>query len=235
MSTPSSPSAPADTAPNVQQAELAAAVRQVVGAMTDFHGADCLLFAAIGAGAMQQLGCNARPVAGSTAWRVGPGDVDTISHAREISGALYTTGVALQTLQFHSWVEAPGLLVDFSTANLRTKASMLDAADGGKTQVDWAPDYLWLEGPPGPAMLATPVDVNQSYDVGVYCYVRHADIEAIVLPDIERMMRDLSPAINAAVTSYHALCAGHQIKVVGIGDNASLQTAPQLRELTRYR
>lgn len=218
----------------LQHEELAAAVRQVVGAMTDFHGADCLLFAAISAGALRELGFDARPVAGSTAWRVGPGDSDTISHAREIQGPLYTPGKAGQALQFHAWVEAPGLLVDFSTCTLRKKAAMLDAADGGKTQVDWAPDYLWLAGPRPTQMLKTPNAVNQSYYAGVYCYIRHSDIEATVLPNITKLLNDLHAAVAAAVTAYHARCAGHTLQVVGIGEDATFQTEPKDISLVKH-
>ena len=213
--------------------ELAAAVRQVVQATTDFHGSDCLLFAAIGAGALQVLGIEAQPVAGSSAWRVGPGDADTISHAREIQGPVYMAGVSHRAMQFHAWVEAPGLLADFSTCTIRLKAAQLDAADGGHTQVDWAPDYLWLQGPRPAAHLRTPQAVNQSFDAGVYTYIRHADIEASVLPDIRQLMRDLASAIAAAVTTYHARCAGHVLKVVGVGDDSSLQTEPQVLALRR--
>lgn len=214
--------------------ELAAAVHQVVGATTDFHGADCLLYAAIGSGALKQLGVDARPVAGSAVWRIGPGDSDTISHAREIQGPLYTPNVAGQALQFHAWVEAPGLLVDFTTCTLKLKAAQLDAADGGTTRVDWAPDFLWLAGPRPAAHLRTPAEVNQSYDVGVYAYIRHSDIEEQVLPDIAKLMDDMSSAIAAAVTTYHARCAGHRLNVVGIGNDSSLQTEPQRRELVRF-
>ena len=212
---------------------LAAAVRQVVQATTDYHGSDCLLFAAIGAGALRLLGLDALPVAGSSAWRVGPGDADTISHAREILGPLYTPGLAAKALQFHAWVEAPGLLVDFSTCTIRLKAAQLDAADGGKTRVDWAPDYLWLAGSRPPQCLPTPMAVNQAFDTGVFCYIRHADIEAVVLPDIRQLMVDLHSAIAAAVTAYRARCAGHVLNVVGIGEGC-VQTEPEFRQLVKY-
>lgn len=214
--------------------ELATAVAQVVGATTSFHGADCLLFSAIGAGALRGLGVPAQPVAGSTIWRLGPGDSDTLSHARELAGPLYTPGQSGQALQFHAWIEAPGLLVDFSTCTLRKKAAMLDVADGGSTRVDWAPPYLWLQESFPPERLKTPMAVNQSFDTGVFCYVRHPDIEAVVLPDIAKLMVDLASSAAAAVTAYRALCAGHKLRVIGIGEDASLQTEPAEVELVRH-
>jgi hypothetical protein len=220
---------------DLQVDKLAQAVRQVVAAVTDFHGADCLLFSAIGAGVLQRMGVEARPVAGSVAWRVGPGDSDTISHARELKGPLYMQGAAEKALQFHAWIEAPGLLADFSTSTLKLKARLLDEADGGKTQVDWAPDYLWLTGESPAERLRSPVDVNKSYDTGVYSYVRHMDIERIVLPDVATLMSDLSSAIAAAGTVYHALCAGHQLTVAGLGGDKLVQTEAQTKPLQAVR
>ena len=217
----------------IQPDKLAAAVRQVVGAMTDFHGADCLLFSSIGAGALRHLGLeDARPVAGSAAWRVGPGDSDTISHAREVQGPLYMQAVSERALQFHAWVEAPGLLADFSMSTLRHKAAQLDAADGGTTAVDWAPEYLWLAGTRPPEMLRSPKDVNQSYQVGVYSYVRHPDIEHLVLADLAALMSETAAASAAAVAAYRALCAGHTLRIASVSEDSTVQTEPQFQPLT---
>jgi hypothetical protein len=153
----------AQQASQIDRNLLARAVRQVVGAATDFHGADCLLYALVGAAVLRELGVPAEAAAGSAVWRVGAGDSDVISHAREVAGPAFVQAGVSAAMQFHAWVEAPGLLVDFSTHTLPLKGAQLDAADGGKTTVDWAPEFLWID---------------QSGGVSQYCSVRRFLVSA---------------------------------------------------------
>lgn len=205
------------------------AVRKVVTAITDFHGSDCLLYAYIGAGALQTLGVDATVVAGSAAWRVGPGDPDTVSHAAEVEGQYYAAEGATRAALFHAWVEAPGLLVDFSTHTLRMKAQELDRMDGRNTQVDWAPDFLWLTPSTSQGRLPRPQQVVQAPGPGVFSYVRHPEIEKLALSH-ENVKGDFFAAIQSAVMAYQAALAGNQIEVHGFDpDTGKIQTSPEPR------
>lgn len=49
-----------------------------------------------------------------------------------------------QGFAYHAWLEYGGHVIDVTTYQLPRKAQDLDAADGGTTQVEWAPDCLIL-------------------------------------------------------------------------------------------
>lgn len=219
----------------IDKDKLAAAVRHVVKASTDFHGADCLLFAALGAEALRQLGVPAEVAAGSAAWRVGPGDSDVISHAREVTGTLYIQSGVQQALQFHAWIEAPGLLIDFSTHTLPLKAAQLDEADGGRTSVNWAPDFLWIDQEHITGRRKTPGDVVQAPNEGQFCYVRHLDIENTILPTAAIMIREAPSAVAATIAAYRSLIQGSQVQVISYGEDGSLQEEPDHQSLIRVR
>jgi len=224
-------------------ARMAAAIRQVVSALTDFHGADCLLWAHLGADLLRSIGVeDARAVAGSAVWRIGDGDSDVISHAREIPNEqvfLQSHAGDVPGALFHAWVAAPSLklLADFSTCTLRDKARRLDEADGGHTNVDWCPEYVWIEGHEGPGeQLATPDQVRRAPHAGAYCYVRHPDIEAKVLGGASgELEQAMTQAMFAARTAYTAMRAGEQLRIVGVDRDGSFQETPRERPLERFR
>ena len=217
----------------INPAHAAAAVRQVVQAITDFHGADCLLYASIGAHLLRSLGVEAQAVAGSAAWRIGPGDGDVISHAREIQGPRYGHADAVRAGMFHAWIAGPGLLADFTTFLLPLKATLLDEADGGTTAIDWAPEYLWLTGPaPQPGQVPEPDMVRMAADAKVFCYLRHSNIEAIVLANREAREAELQQAYFAVKASYSALRDNRPLQVVGVGEHA-LQVDPVVKPIAR--
>lgn len=219
---------------NIDAASLASAVQQVVLACTDIHGADCLLYATIGAGVLRTLGIDANPVAGSAVWRVGPGDTDTISHASELQGALYAHAGAVQAGMFHAWIEAPGLEADFSTNTLKLKAEQLDAMDGGTTTVVWAPSYFWMTADsPARGRMKSPMQVLKAMDPGVFAYVRHAVIEKVVLPQMSEIMKDMSSAIHTARQVYEMRLVGHGVRVVGLGGDDGPQETPKINPLQR--
>ena len=215
--------------------KIAEAVQQVAIALTDYQGADCLLYAHIGAGLLRSLGIDVRAVAGSASWRVGLGDSDVISHAREIPGALYFQGSQDNAAMFHAWIEGPGHLIDLSTVTLKTKAAQLDAADGGVTCVDWAPAYLWLDRKQSKQALPSSHAVVQSFTSGVFNYTRHADIETKVLsqedPDIAQAT---SRGIFAAQAAYSALLRGERLQVIGLSEDGSEQTQAAINTLFPY-
>lgn len=239
-------------ADQIDVSRVAASVRQVIEAITDFHGADCLLYAHIGAGLLSSLGMKeVKAVAGSAAWRVGSGDADVISHAREINGMQFTQTESHQAALFHAWIETPDLVIDLSISTLRTKAAQLDAADGGKTSVDWCPDFIWysksrracvssVEGGPtakGDAVLR-PRSVLMAPDAGVFNYTRHADIESFALPERGELEESLGTAVFAAQAAYAALGRGERINVIGVSEEGGLQEAPienSLTQIDRHR
>lgn len=192
---------------------VAKAVRQAVGAVSDFSGADCLLYSQVGVGLLAALGVRSQLVAGSAGWRVGDGDPDVILHAREVQAKNYVLTADKPAAIFHSWIIAGSALIDFSTCTLPFKAAQLDAADGGKTSVTWAPDYLWLDQPKAPWLLPDARSVAQAQKAGVCFYRRHADIEQRVFS------RDLSDGaatvILAARLAYSALMRGENLQIVG--------------------
>jgi hypothetical protein len=220
-----------EAAGGVDVERAAAAMRQVVGAVTDFNGADCLLYAHVGAELLRSLGLDARAVAGSAVWRVGDGDSDVISHAREINGMQFSQAGEAPAAMFHAWIEAPGLVIDFSTWTLREKAAQLDTADGGSTTVDWCPPFLWG---PVESQARNPLDVLRAPHAGAFSYVRHADVEAIVLRPSPDFVRELGPLIFASQAAYAALGRGGKLRIIGVGADGGGQEEPAEKPLRPF-
>lgn len=211
--------------------KLSAAMRQTVQAITDQPGADCLIYARVGAVVLRRLGHPARAVAGSAAWRVGPGDSDVVSHAREVNGDIFLPDAPVPAAMFHAWIEvghdpATAEVVDFSTWTLANKARQLDEADGGKTQVDWCPDYLWIK----KGALKAPKAVLQAPDAGVAAYVRHPDIEArLKFEDLAVPEDALAAAAHGVLMAYKALVDGRELRIFGVGDEGLQESLPPAR------
>lgn len=226
------------TIQSIDMQSAAKAVQKVTTAVTDFQGADCLLYAHIGAGLLSGLGVPAKAVAGSAAWRVGDGDGDVISHAREINGAVFIQDGAQSAGMFHAWIETADHVIDFSTHTLRSKAKQLDAADGGTTTVAWCPDFLCIpKGAPAPSSMGSalkkPLQVQQAPYAGVFNYTRHADIEAVVLEEKPEFQDFMQPALNGVRLAYNAIRAGNEFHVLGISKDGEMQEAAQSKPLVR--
>lgn len=212
----------------IDRACAARAVRMVVEAVSPGRGADCLFYAQVGAALLRCLGVQAQPVAGSVVWRVGPGDSDLIAHAYEVTspGNMFAPEAG-PAAPFHAWIEAGDWLIDFSTWALGDKAASLDQADGGRTDVQWCPGYVW-------AQRKTSMPLKQvlaSFDVGVYGYVRHPEIESRVL--IGEGEVSLGQACESAVLVYRKLLAGQEIRVMGVGEG-EMQDSSELPKLRRF-
>jgi hypothetical protein len=213
----------------VDREALAKAMKLVVHAITDFHGVDCLLYAKIGAGLLTKLGVPAQAAAGSAVWRVGPGDSDLITHAPELGGAMFVPASAQgQAGMFHAWIEVGDLVIDFTTHSLVDKARMLDEADGGTTQVDWCPPSLWLD----KSEMLTMQEVRDHRDAGVCTYVRKEAVEKVVLGGMDEAK--LETAVLAALQAYRSVVAGHEVQVIGLGEDGT-QTEPAPVALQRMR
>lgn len=201
---------------------FAQAVRRTVSAVTDAAGGDCVLYARIAAGVLEQLGIPARAMAGSAAWRVGGGDSDVLSHARELAGAGMHVplsgrdGTELPAAMFHAWalIEAhPPVIVDCSTWSLVDKARALDAADGGKTSVQWSPACLFARAD----QVVSLHEVRQAHHAGAFFYARHADIEQML--GLERPDAGLDRAVAAALVAYRTLAAGQRVRLIGVDEH----------------
>lgn len=193
---------------------LSEAMHRVVGAVTDFHGADCLLYAEVGAEALRRLGVDANAVAGTASWRVGPGDGDVISHATSVLHPNALVGVPsgeMKAGMFHAWIEVGTKVLDFTTRQFAHKALQLDEMDGNTTQVDWCPPFLWLERKD----LLSHADVASAPGAGVCSYERSRDIENTVLGGVDG--DDRKYLANVVLQAMKSLQAGQKLNVIGLG------------------
>lgn len=133
---------------NEQHAALDAAVQQVAHALrrlaeaaSAMLGSDCYTHAELGRVLLGDLGFVFETRVGAAAWRLGSADGDVVSH---IPGQAGHIPPGARGFAYHAWLEAGDWLVDLTTYQLRQKAVELDKADGGRTNVDWCPDYLLL-------------------------------------------------------------------------------------------
>jgi len=214
-------------------------VRQVVSAVTNLPGADCTLYAVVGAGLLSELGFDAEPAAGSAAWRVGEGDSDVISHAPEITGPVYGPGGSEGKMvgMFHAWINIKSSvgneILDLTTWQLKKKGRELDLADGGITNVTYCPEFLWISEKSD--KLLSPRDVLQSYDSGVYSYVRKPKVEAVVFS--EGILEEARRLTLAASICYRSGLHGENVAVVGVNENglgeANDDSPMRLRQMKR--
>lgn len=123
--------------------KIASGIRRFFVATGGNVGQDCFDHAAFGHRILSDFGARVHYRVGFAAWRVGSGDGDVITHRP--TGAFQMTPGAVP---LHAWIEIEGsaasepIIVDFTTYQLRAKAAALDAIDGGRTSIDWAPDCL---------------------------------------------------------------------------------------------
>lgn len=216
--------------PADELALLAKAMSLVLGALTQAHGADCRTYAAVGAEVLSRLGYTAaQKVAGSAAWRVGPGDGDMIAHALELRDAIGTMAApkapGAMAGMFHAWIEFGDTIVDFTTSSLPDKARQLDELDQGNTQVDWAPAVLWVD----KRKLSSFKHVLQCPDAGVFAYRQHPQIEKVVFEEFSRDLDVETPA-TAVMMAFASLKAGNELRVVGVGPDADFQTLESARQ-----
>lgn len=142
---------------------LAVAIRKLTTSASAHYGADCMMQAQLTQCILREQGIETRIVVGEAAWRVGPGDGDAIVHSPRIGGH---APVGTRALAYHAWLEYGDTILDFTTHSLKAKAQALDATDGGKTEVLWAPAVLVMprdETVPLNEFIQTPV-------VGTACY-----------------------------------------------------------------
>lgn len=140
------------------------ALRRLAQAASAHQGGDCYLHAELGRALLADEGFLFQTRVGCAAWRVGPGHSDVLAHRPESQG--YLPPGAGMGFAYHAWLESERWLVDFTTYQLTRKAQMLDATDGGRTRVDWCPDYLLLPR----AQLHSFQEVARAPCPGLACY-----------------------------------------------------------------
>lgn len=121
---------------------IAIALQKLSTAASLNIGRDCYLHAVLGQALLKDAGYESRIQCGAAAWRIGEGDGDVISH---IPGQTGHVPAGMKGFAYHAWLDCNGVLVDFTTYQLRQKAAELDELDGQHTNVDWCPDFLILE------------------------------------------------------------------------------------------
>ena len=216
-----------DGLPHAEATSIGMAIRQVIGATTSFHGADCVAYALVGAEVLRRMGFDAKAVAGSAAWRVGPGDGDVLSHAIELnhqSSGAFAPNHQTKAGMFHAWIECGLEVVDFTTYSFADKARQLDAMDGNKTLVQWAPEFLWVGRKECSALKA----VANGFAVGVFAYIRHPAVERVVLnenPDF-----DAAGLADQVFTVIELSRSGHQVRVIGLGDDGAQELGSAVAE-----
>ena len=156
----------------VDFARVAGAVHRLARAASEQFGQDCVLQALLAQSILDRLGVKSELCVGKAAWRVGDGDGDVISH-------VWSSDMKIthpKQLPFHAWLRVGSYIYDVTTELLRDKARQLDALDGGKTQVDWAPEYLLL-----PVEEVATFEAVRSKHAGLSYYKQDAALQALVL------------------------------------------------------
>jgi hypothetical protein len=122
-------------------ARVSNALRKLATAASSHLGSDCYLHMELGRALLANFGVRADRALGFAAWRVGGGHSDVIAHVPFAQGH---SPPGVKAFPFHAWLVCQGHVIDFTTYQLRIKGKLLDAADGGHTDVTWCPDYLLL-------------------------------------------------------------------------------------------
>lgn len=151
------------------------ALKKMATAASHYLGADCVLHADLGRQALERLGIKAELVAGFSAWQLGAGPGDILSHHTEAEVHAPVQGDK-PGFPYHAWLRAGDILIDFSTYQLPLKAAHMDAVDGHHTDIQWCPDYLVA---PMTSVVSYRVVAN-SRTPGHYHYQHVPEIQAMV-------------------------------------------------------
>lgn len=156
--------------PDEVLSKLSNALKKLCLAASERYGSDCAGHAVLAQAFLKKLGYTTSLEAGYAAWRVGNGDSDVILHAPMPNMPAQPGAIA-----FHAWLKSGEYILDFTTYQLLDKAVQLDALDGGKTQVDWCPDYLYTN-----IRDLKPLQDVVQLETGMYFYQKDAKVHALV-------------------------------------------------------
>lgn len=177
---------------------VSSALRRLATAASGNLGSDCYIHAAIAQKILYRLGVESKLVVGYAAWRVGGGDSDVILHA-----PLPDMPVQDGAAPYHVWLEVGNKILDFTTYQLKAKAAHMDMLDGGKTDVAWCPDYLFV-----PKSSVSPIQKVIQLRAGLYCYARNTALEA-------KIIFAATPADEADVSTAWLLYQNPEMNVFG--------------------
>lgn len=167
---------------------VASAVQRLSEAASSHFGSDCYILSALARELLRLDGIESRMVVGYAGWRCGSGDSDVILHCPT------ATIVPQSGVVYHVWLEVLDNIFDVTTFSLPQKAKELDRLDGGKTTVDWCPDYLFVP----KKSISSLRDVVQKH-AGLYFYERQPQVEQMILETAP----DLDPDDVSAVITLH--------------------------------
>jgi len=181
---------------------VASAIRKLAQAASNHLGNDCYLHAMIGRELLKDFGIDAEIAAGFAAWRVGESDGSVIAHTPKERGYL-PPGV--DGFAYHAWLMCGLKIIDLTTYQLPKKAKDLDALDGGKTDVEWAPELL----------VASITEVRSFREVaqghaGMFYYERN--------PKIERILAETSSLDAGDLQMARVILANPNAQVLGPSD-----------------
>jgi hypothetical protein len=143
---------------------IAAAVRTIATATSSRLGSDCIWHALACRHLLAREGIDdARLAAGYAAWRVDGKDPGAVV-CHHVDGVPCDPGSG--GLAFHAWVSCGRQVFDATTYQLRRKMAAMDAADGGRTQVAWCPEYLVVDGTDCQPWQS----VRDGFRAGLFCY-----------------------------------------------------------------
>lgn len=158
-----------------QVEDVSSAIRRLAVAASDRLGADCFVLSALAQAVLAKQGVHTTLVAGFCAIRVGQADGSVIIHA-PVPGMVAQPGA----IPFHCWLEMETMILDVTTFTLPAKARDLDKLDGGRTDVVFAPDFLFA-----PKKSVSSYRDTIQLEAGRYHYERRADAEAVVFAKAE--------------------------------------------------
>jgi len=145
-------------------------LKKLTTAASTHHGSDCYAHTFIGKHLFSTLGFDVEVAAGFAAWRVGQSDGSVVAHVPNVTGYLPEN---TQGFAYHAWLLYGNKIIDLTTYQLRKKAFDLDAADGGHTDVDWCPDFLYVD----QQETSSYKQVAQG-NTGLYYYERNISVES---------------------------------------------------------
>jgi hypothetical protein len=186
-----------------QAEDIAAAVRLLAQAASQQLGSDCIRHAELALHLLERDGLSGALAAGHAAWRLHGADPGAVV-AHHPDGKLLpeTRGMA-----FHAWIEIGDWVFDTTTYQLRGKMAQIDAADGHRTAVAWAPDFVLA-----PTVHCQPwAAVRDGFRAGACCYER--------VPALEARIRRCPPIdgdhLRCAEWILKAVRSGNPVQVIG--------------------
>jgi hypothetical protein len=150
-------------------------IRKLAPAGSPHFGTDCFLHMELAQALLSDLGVNTRTELGYAAWRVGPGDHDVISNVPFIRGY---ASPGVKSFAYHTWLEYRGLILDFTTYQLRDKPRLLDSTDQYQTTVTWCPDFLILPR----KKIRSLAEVRFTSHSGAAYYEGHPELKTLLRP-----------------------------------------------------